>query len=208
MIDHSTTVPANLVLECVQGRRYGVAKLTLREDGRVIVSEDVRVGGDMTPIDVYHRRDLVWQIASARNGSCAVDVEALRDDLAEGGVLSRLLDRVRAGHSIEWDGSNMVGRLTDDAEEAREEISYLIAASRRYASDTMVMSAEEWLCGQDDGGVVLGRLEISVDATAEQISDCAAECVAQAEMDGIILTGDMAEVIRSVIAEAREDIAA
>jgi hypothetical protein len=33
-----------------------------------------------------------------------------------------LIDRIIAGHTVEWDGSNFVGRLTEDARDACDEI--------------------------------------------------------------------------------------
>jgi hypothetical protein len=66
------------------------------------------------------------------DGDCTVDVDALRNDLSAGGELAVLIDRVIAGHSVDWDGRNMVGRMTDDAHDALSAIASALDDNDRY----------------------------------------------------------------------------
>ena len=37
-----------------------------------------------------------------------------------------LLEEIAAGHSVEWNGSNNVGKLTDEADDARDRLDYML----------------------------------------------------------------------------------
>jgi len=206
MTDHSKTVPAEFLIE--RGPHWHEsAILVLRSDGSVSVLSDQRNDGDnsVTP-DEYHRCVLTWPLESARQGACAIDVDTLREDLSDGGRLSVLLDRIHDGHSIEWNGSNHIGILTENAREACCEISHLIEVGRRYVSEKLVWTAYDRLIGEDDAIVALKRLGLTVAATDDEIDATAKECSQDAATDGIALIGDVAEAIREIIAEAKEEI--
>ncbi len=49
-----------------------------------------------------------------------VNAALFRERLSEGGDISALIDRVRAGHSSEWNGHNVVGKRAEDASFASE----------------------------------------------------------------------------------------
>ena len=73
-------------------------------------------------MDEWHGRDLRFRIADAKGGRVKLDMPALRHDLKAGGKLAALINRIIAGHDVEWDRSNMRGRLTDDAREASDDL--------------------------------------------------------------------------------------
>ena len=77
---------------------YNQVLLLIHESGDVSLESRTYYGGDGTPMSEWHRRRLTFSVASG------ADAEALSDELAEGGALARLIDRVIAGHSVEWDG--------------------------------------------------------------------------------------------------------
>jgi hypothetical protein len=98
------------------------AALLITLDGHVIFSVRDWYGGDRPPMDECHERDLRYVIADAKHGMATIDTAELRRDLRDGGKLSTLIDRIIAGHTVEWDGSNMRGRMTDDAREASDDL--------------------------------------------------------------------------------------
>jgi hypothetical protein len=55
-----------------------------------------------------------------------------------------LVERICEGHSIEWNGSNAVGRLTDDAKNAMDELSQYL---NEIDGELTVWEAEDYLQG-------------------------------------------------------------
>ena len=86
--------------------------LYLEEDGSVDVST---IYGNGQPMTAYHQRDL-W-LCSIPDGTA--DVQVL---IAELENMTDDLRTVKRGHEIEWNGSNHVGTLTEDAEETLDDI--------------------------------------------------------------------------------------
>lgn len=86
-------------------------ELDTRGDGRLSVSANSEIGNAI-PFAVYHGLVLRFSIPALRG-------EAANALLAE---IAPLAERIVAGASEEWDGSNNVGRLDSDANKASEEI--------------------------------------------------------------------------------------
>jgi hypothetical protein len=121
-------------------RSWEDAALLITESGRVIWSVRDWDGGDGISVDEWHNRDLRFVIANAKGGAVKLDTAALRHDLKPGGKLALLIDRIIAGHTVEWDGDNMVGRLTDDAREASEALEDALHGPARWR-DTYRLAA-------------------------------------------------------------------
>lgn len=213
MTDYSDIVPSALILErsptdssCAP-RSWETAMLRIDEDHCVsIVTRSHYGSGDGVPVAEWHNRVLTFDIADARNGQRALDVERLRADLAEGGSLSALIDRVIAGHTVRWDGNNMRGRFTDDAAEAFEDLGYAFARGDDYVADTEVWSAENWLWGgSSTASQILHNIGLTDHATDQQVQTTAAVIQDEAERDGIVLTGSVADAVWEIIEQARDD---
>lgn len=97
------------------------AYLELDQDGELAYGYDTEIGNGR-PMSVAERRTIRWSVPYDISG------KAMAAFLQDPEVLA-LLERVHAGHTVEWDGSNHVGRLTDDAKRAEEELD------RRTAED-------------------------------------------------------------------------
>lgn len=111
--------------------------LLIDEDGPTIHVEEHYSHSDGVPMAIWHGR--VRRIELARNG-CVI-VNWLRRDLKDGGKLSTLIDRVKNGLSVEWDGNNYKGGLTEDAVDAEDEIGRL-----NYIDESIeIWDEEEWL---------------------------------------------------------------
>jgi hypothetical protein len=113
------------------------------------------------------------------------DEDELRS-LLESDEGQRLLDAICDGHSIEWDGNNMVGVLTDDASAALDELTGLIDALPE--TDWELWSVEDWL-QQADLGITAQTTDAELSAMAEEIER-------EATQDHRILSGDVAEYLR------------
>jgi hypothetical protein len=194
-----------LVLICEPARSHDCALLIIDEDHTVRVTTRTRYGsGNAIPMSEWHNRDLVYTIASASNGSCAVDVKRLREDLDDGGPLAVLIDRIIAGHSVEWNGNNYAGRLTDDAYDAATELDETFG-NKPYVSDIAVWDAANWIWGDNSAAFALEALELTIDATDADIARAAQSLRDDATTNDAILTGDIEEAIREIIARAKED---
>lgn len=213
MTDYSHLVPDVFVLarspadSTCAPRSWDTAMLRIDEDHTVSLVRRERHGpNDGVPVSEWHNRVMTFDLACARHGQRAVDVERLRADLAEGGSLSGLIDRIIAGHSVGWDGSNMRARFTDDAREAFDDLGCQLWSGDGYAADTEVWSAENWLWGgSSTADQVLHNIGLTDHATDQQVRTTASVIQDEAEEDGIVLTGSVADAIRQIIEQARDD---
>lgn len=118
-----------------------------------------------TPEPEWCRRRLAWTIPST------VDASSLTDAINRGEIADAL-SRIRAGHTIEWDGSNHVGRLTDDAREMQDGIEEWLDAWR----DTLeggLIAVDDWYPERDlfidDYGITATTTDAELDAIAERM---------------------------------------
>jgi hypothetical protein len=91
------------------------AFVLLSEEGEVSADSSGEIGNGV-PASVWHGCDLRFPVSPSVSGS------DLADYLERFDRGRALLERIHEGHSVEWDGSNHVGHLDDDAQAAREEL--------------------------------------------------------------------------------------
>lgn len=116
------------------------AYVELDEDGVVRADYNPEIGPPHAiPFSVFHRRDLRWGVANAIRG------DALAYYLESAEALA-LLERIHAGHDVEWDGNNNVGKLDDDAAQAEIDFEAALQALGE-SEDNMgaVWEVGEWL---------------------------------------------------------------
>lgn len=169
--------------------------------GSMTADYDHEIGGGV-PFSVFHGRTLRWRIPCLR----AAAANALMDRLRP------LAERVVAGYSTEWDGSNNVGRITGDAQDAHDEI-YRICEDRMKAADedelVSVWNAYSWLTADGANPIeeVAEDLGIKADSTDDDLAAAAEKAVSDARADGVDVLEDIDEAverIRDKIAEAAE----
>ena len=110
------------------------AYVTLDEDGNVAADWTGESGGGM-PASIWHHRTLRWAVNPSANGNylaALLENEALP-----------LLERVHVGHTVEWDGSNNVGLLTADAQDASDKLERLLDATNEPENQTHIWDADE-----------------------------------------------------------------
>ncbi len=169
--------------------------LALCEDGTVSLSVGHADQLDGTPMDEWHYRTVTWRLLT---GPCEADLTKIRAELAPGGRLRVLLARVHAGHSVEWDGRNRVGRLTEDAGEASADLADLSRGDSdlRWTTGRDVWDASTYLHGGED-------YNAPPDLTDEDIARLAAEYVEEARDQGIAIDGGV-DAMRDALEEARD----
>lgn len=114
-----------------------VVSVDLETDEVVVSSEPVRKSGDGTPIREWHGIERNY---GADNGDGRVDCDALREYIAGDG--QALIARILSGGSREWNGSNHVGCMTDDAQDAEMEFSQALTDLPR--SNVVDWTCDEW----------------------------------------------------------------
>lgn len=87
-------------------------------DGHLTADWNAEIGNAI-PSSVYHRHVLRFRV---RNDLTCKRVNELLKQIAP------LAERVVDGYTSEWDGSNMVGQFTDDADIACETIAIILDA--------------------------------------------------------------------------------
>jgi len=113
------------------------AYIEMEEDGTISADYSGDIG-DSTPSAVWHGVTRQWSISPTLSGADILSL--VEDNLA-------LFQRVHDGHAVEWDGSNFVGSLDDDAQEASDEIE-LIASEAE--SSVAVYTAYAWIFANGD----------------------------------------------------------
>lgn len=161
----------------------------LDPQGRVaIVSQDYKTNS--TTFAIYHRCELTLSIG---DHPVAADVR----EYLESEDTQRLLDTICDGHSIEWNGNNNVGRLTEDAQLALDTLEQDLA-DRWLGSGWAFWDVEEWLGESADQF-------INTATTDEEIAKLAEEAEADAKLENIILSGNVADYFTSVRDEMRDE---
>lgn len=167
-------ITINTSTEIIGGPEWSPELRISLADGSVYATAAERHSSENSvSFDEYRRRTLVWTNCLPRGAMVIASPDAIAN-LVE--AIKPLLERVAAGHTVEWDGSNMVGRLSDDALEASEEIDQAIADCD-WVSDIHVEGAGDWLVDYDlpDG------------ISEEDLPDIADQLEAEARADGIEL---------------------
>lgn len=164
--------------------RGEVALLTLDSERLLRLVVRTRFGGDATPTEEYHRRLLTWTVLES---PAQLDVARLRAALTVGGALYELMRRVAEGHDEQWDGQNVVGTLTEDAEEASAALLEAFEDGA-FASDVSVLDAADFFDGFDGLG-------ITKDSTDEELEALASAGEDQAERNNIVLLNPLAVLI-------------
>lgn len=191
MTDYSSRIEH--ISPMLDGKEYHYSdELTLDiDDSGVSVFVRTRYSGDNgIPMDVWHGRRREYVLAT---GPAVINIDQIREDLKDGGDLSILIDRIRAGHDVEWDGSNFVGKLNEDADEAERELDRMVNDDRRgnpYIDDGWsVWDEDEWVYQAMTD-------EVKADWTDERIDEWLTEIRSFADGDFVMLTGDATEYVR------------
>lgn len=166
------------------------AYLYLSEDGEVWM--DSSAERDSVPGDVWHNRTIRWSVTPHLS-------QAACQELLDDPDVRALLERVHAGHSVEWDGSNMVGVLTEDAVEAGEELQELLDA--RYTGDVeaQIWDAIDWITAD-------GTRSVTQEWPSSEPLEAAVERIeAAAAADYIHLDGSVREELLAWLASLDED---
>lgn len=150
-----------------------------------------------TTFALWHGRELEELLTPPEHEAEAPDADALKEYL-ESDEAQTLLDQVCSGHSVDWDGNNMVGSLTEDALGAWETLLREIDDLPR--SEWHTWEVEEWLrCSS------LSDLQLSITATDEEIEAAAAQIEADAKADKVKILGDVTEYLKEKISIAKEE---
>ena len=154
------------------------------ETGNLSASYNGEIG-NAVPMAVWHGK--------IRRYACPVLPDDRALELME--EITPLAERVCAGFSETWDGNNYVGKLTDDAETAEEEIGNIVGAID-YDETLKVWDASEWLNGvtiRRDGSVEIdGFGMIKAETTEDEIDAMANKIDADASGEGIFLDNSTA----------------
>ncbi|MFN2310174.1 MAG: hypothetical protein ABR553_10670, partial [Gammaproteobacteria bacterium] len=108
------------------------------EDGFVSTNYSGEIGNGV-PSYVWHGRTLRFSVPSDVRGDALAD-------LLEGAEVVALLERIHAGHEVEWDGNNHRGYLDDDAQEAQGELEHILGELSGGADEGGgVWEASDWM---------------------------------------------------------------
>lgn len=153
------------------------AFVLLSEEGEVSADWNGEIGNGI-PATVWHGRDLRFPVSPFASGS---DLADFLERFDRGRVL---LERIHEGHSVEWDGSNYVGHLDDDAQAAREELE----AALQEVDQADVQRIQDWI-----GSMPWPDLWPATDNLREAVEGL--ERIAR--QDGIVLDGDVETALLS-----------
>lgn len=140
------------------------------EDGRVWAGYYPDIG-NAVPMSVWHRQDLRIDINPELSSG---EIECFLLDTK----IQALIERLVEGHDTEWDGSNWVGVLTEDAQAALDALTF---AAEELTPEQGVIGAADFLFG---GGATvfdawdgIEPLEAAVQRQENDAKDCGAYIV-------------------------------
>jgi hypothetical protein len=162
--------------------------IELDEDGNVTYDYDGAIGYAV-PIDVWDGRTIRWTLPGDIRGKTLHRLLTVK--------LPGLLERVHAGHSVEWDGSNHVGRLDDDASAARAEIERILA-DLHDDDRAAVYDVDDWVFG--DGG--LRSAWPTTQTIDEAVAALTEEAERQKRLDGVVVDGN---ILTALLKRAGDD---
>jgi hypothetical protein len=125
--------------------------------------------GNAIPFSVYHGHDRRYHIP-------CITADAANELMEE---IRPLAERVIAGYTSEWDGSNHRARFTTDAEQAEEEIERIIEGVDVETCGISDADASEWLTETDPA--------ITAQTTDEEIATLAEQAEKDAAYERIVL---------------------
>lgn len=136
-----------------------------------------------TPADEYHGRTLCWSTMLSKGGAAVPDVQKLA---RLGERLRPLLDVIANNSNIDWDGSNMVRRLTSpEAIRARDKIEHIVSEFEWHDDNISVWDATDWFSPNWRSNAE--DLGLKLDMTPEQRSEVEAKMVALAKDQDVVL---------------------
>jgi len=191
------------------------AHLYLDADGEV--SADWGDANSVT-MDVAEGRTLRFRIPAQVTGRALVAM--LEDDR-----ILRLLERIHVGHTVEWDGSNHRGRLTDDAREAADKLDAWL--DQNYWDDgdmAVIWTVEDWMQSSVSAMTLAGEPCIWPDAqqfavtryggdifvvraksTDEELRELASGIRSSAETEGALLSDSASDFVDGLRDTCREN---
>jgi hypothetical protein len=165
-----------------------IAALYMQYDGQcqpqpayVHLSDDGEVTADWAA-EANSQSSRIWNGQDRRYSvSPCVSATALQSFLAGPGL--NLLERIHAGHTVEWDGSNYKGSLTADAAAAEEELEQAL----QEVDQVSVWTMSDWLWSNNNmaslwAGCSLAEAVAKIDAEIENADGLVVEGSAQAEL--------------------------
>lgn len=118
---------------------------------------------ESTPSKVYSKRVIQWGIPVLR-------AHVVNDWMEE---LIPYAQRIVKGYEEVWNGNNYVGRYSEDAQEAIDDIASELAQDWGENDFVQVWDAEDYLSGQspEEVGITLGMSDSELDTLADKIRD-------------------------------------
>ena len=165
-------------------------------EGETLSAEVDTAIGPGTPFRVWHGRAIRWSIP------------ALTESAAEGMLLDLipLAERICAGYSCAWDGSNNVGRYSEDARDAAEAIRDLCDRDWSEGETLSVWDAHDWYGSCGTGAQIarqVGLTAETTDAELDSIVESEESAASPHQIDGIC--GLLRSLREDLRAEAEEE---
>lgn len=155
--------------------------------------------GPGTPFRIWHGRAIRWAIPALTTEAA----EALLEEILP------LAQRVVEGYECRWDGSNHVGKLDEDAQEAAEAIRDLCDRDWSEWEVLSVWDAHDWYGQCGSGAYLAGELGLTAETTDEELSALATKEEAAAEparIEGVErFMRDLREELRAEAEEEAEE---
>lgn len=157
-------------------------------------------GCNSTAMAFYHNVELYQVIENMVDAGQPEDEDAMREYL-EGEEGQRLLGIVADGHEVVWNGNNHVGRMTDEANDAWEELMADLSFLPRSAIESW--HVDDWLGGQV--AEVLEMYRLTRNSTDEEIAAAETAIEAQAREENVYLVDDVEAWLRNEISRIEDE---
>jgi hypothetical protein len=156
------------------------AYISLDVDGEVRARYNGNIGSGTT-VRHWHGLEIHWSIPANMTGE---QIDMFIEEIKP------LLEKVYDGHTEVWDGNNYVGKLTEEAEDAKHEIDYLC---HQLSGDIEIWGVSDWLQNVVYKDIV---------EPGETIEQAAIKIQKEAEEANVYLTGDIEKEIQEKLEDS------
>lgn len=173
------------------------------EDSTMWADYNAEIGNGV-PASVYHGRTRRYSIP-------LLTAAAANRVMAE---LRPLAERIVAGSDIDWDGSNMVASLNEDARAAEDELENLLGIDNGYGREPQIFDpVDDTISVWDVDGAVNGleaqEYDITAGTTDERLDEIEKEILADLQgvngSSGVVVCHGLGDYLRGLRADAAAD---
>jgi hypothetical protein len=170
------------------------AYITIYPDGYRAVADWSGIVGPGQSMESWLGHEITIDVNESAKGDAIAD-------MLESETFQTLAERICDGHSIVWDGNNHVGRLTDDAQEAKDELEEFVSKELE-GEEAEIWEIGEWMDGityYDNGNYSIQEIgDITAKTTDEELEAMEEKIQSMADDGNVEISDSISDWLESL----------